>query len=574
MIRGWGLRRKFVTVFLFLVTLPTLLFGSLIYYQATTTFKQQAVENTTRRMETNEKNVTEIISQIEKLSSYMTFNEDFRTFLTSTETELALQHDQEVANIRGYITFQFMSHGYIDSIELRGDQGAVLHMGNPVVSGDESYLDKQAIYANGYPIWSNAYEVDTQWSGEESVISLTRSINDLTDIERSLGMVRIRLNTEELYHRIEVNARRQQGKYFVLSNDGQFVLYPKATQESKAIGEEDIRQFVVTNDSTTMRYRVGKDNFLVVKKPIEATNWVSVVVVNENDVVESLYKVRRSIVNMILLLIALGGIALVGFYHLNIKRITALTEQTKQLEIGDFSAKVHVPSKDEIGELGARFNSLGDRIQQHINNEYKFKIEQRETELKMLQNKLDPHFLYNTLDMIRWTARLEAAEETEQLIERLATMFRMSLNSGKPYVKLHEEISYIESYLELQSKRLGDQLSYRLFVDAQIMETPVMKQILQPLVENAIRHGFEDLPYQGKIQIRCFLQEEDLIIDIIDNGWGFTDDHDVTTGGFALGNLQERLSLAYGEGYGLTILQPATGAWIRLTLGQKPLLTE
>src|SRR5690606_33732897 len=124
----------------------------------------------------------------------------------------------------------------------------------------------------------------------------------------------------------------------------------------------------------------------------------------------------------------LGILALTGFYNFIVLPVVELTKQTRRVEKSDFSAQVPVRSDDEIGKLAARFNRMVATIQRLIDLKYKVELKQRESELKALQNQIDPHFLYNTLDMIRWTALLEKATETSRLIETLSRLFRLTLN--------------------------------------------------------------------------------------------------------------------------------------------------
>ncbi|SER34241.1 two-component system, sensor histidine kinase YesM [Gracilibacillus ureilyticus] len=564
MFRHWSLRKKFIFVFFVLITLPTILFGSLIYYQATDVFKDQAIENINARLEKNNENLLENLRTIENISSFMIYDESFRTFFTTPEEDVIVAREAE-NDIKGFFTFQIMSNEYIDSIKLINENGDVLNFGNPV-RGSELSLRREAVANEGEPVWSNTYELYSDWSGSHHVISLTRIINDINHISEPIGMARIRLDEEQLYNRIEVDAR-QQGNFFVLAKNGEVVLHPNREFAGELYPEQDVIDLVVHHNKKNSVYETDGEKFLIVKQSIPGTNWISVIMVNQDDVVQSLYNIRSLIVYMVIILAILGVIAFIGFYLWHIKPILALTEQTKQLEKGNFSAKVNVNSKDEIGRLGTRFNQMVVTIQKYIDREYKLKIKQKESELKALQSQIDPHFLYNTLDMIRWTARMENAMETSKLIERLSKMFRMNLNKGRMWVTLREELLYIENYLELQRSRMGERLKYCIYYDEQIKDTKIMKQLLQPVVENSILHGFKDLSGTGEIYIRCYLFGKNILIDVIDNGAGFAaSDTDQIRDGFALENIQERLNLATGEDSEVKQKSVEKGAWVQIKI--------
>lgn len=562
MFQNWGLKKKFVITFLVFITLPTALYGIIIYNQTTEVLKEQVKEDILDRLEQDEQRLLSIIRDVESMSAYMIYSKDFRTFFTSDVTSPTYRKSEE--DIKGYFTFQIMSNEYISSILLKSSNGNELTFGEPLV-GDESTLDQAIEESKGVPIWSNSYQVASDWGGEKHVISLSRVINDINNIKRPIGMVRIRLDQEKIIKSLEVS----QGIYSVLSKNGEVVLNSNDSLIGKKYPDQDFVNWVTNGKQVTYDFTLEDKRYKAVKKKLSGTNWTSVVMIEEEDLVKELYTVRNSISKMIVLLLILGAIAFYGFYRNNIKRIVDLTTQTLQVEKGNFSANVEVTSNDEIGRLGRRFNKMVKTIQKLIDTEYKLKIKQKESELKALQNQVDPHFLYNTLDMIRWSARLENAMETGNQIEQLSKVFRMNLNNGKTWVTIEEEIAYIKSYLELQKSRLGTRLAFFIFIDDEIKRSYMMKHLIQPLVENSIQHGFDNLPRQGIITIRCYRVEEQVWIDVIDNGLGFQKEQQET--GYALNNIKERLSIVFGETHGLQVVDREEGAMVRLVL---PLLWD
>jgi two-component system, sensor histidine kinase YesM len=570
MFRHWSLVHKFVTVFLAFITLPTLCFGIVIYYQTTQTFKAQAVETAQGLLDKNVDNLSAIFQDVENMTSFMIYDNNFRTFfLTPAKKQDQQAYRNAVQSMEGYFVFQLMSKGYIDSILIQSTNGNSLRYGDPVYANEEK-LDKSAQEKGGAIHWSNPYQVMSDWNGKKTVISISRVINDINDISRPIGMVRIRIDEAKLYQIFQSGMPPKLGEIFALSAAGNVILHKNQALLGKPYPDALFRKEITNDQNITFDYQTSDNHFLVVKKKLEDTQLLLVAMVNEGEVVKGLFHVLTSIRNMIILLTLLGVVAFLGFFYSIILRIVELTKQTRLVEKGDFSASVEVASRDEIGTLGMRFNQMVETIQRAINVEYRLKIKQKESELKALQSQIDPHFLYNTLDMIRWTARLEKAMETSRLIELLSQIFRMNLNNGKTWVKVREELVYIQNYLELQKSRLRDRFAYSIFVDVQVEDTFIIKQLLQPLVENSIQHGFKNLPRQGVIQIRCYQQNDRLWIDVIDNGWGLQPkaavEEDAHHSGYALKNLTERLELAFGNQHGLTFLETETGAWIRLDL--------
>ncbi|WP_246061841.1 sensor histidine kinase [Paenibacillus oralis] len=236
-----------------------------------------------------------------------------------------------------------------------------------------------------------------------------------------------------------------------------------------------------------------------------------------------------------------------------------------------------VGSNDEISELNRKFNEMVQTIQQLIEHKYKLELRERESELKLMQNQMDPHFLYNTLDMIRWTARLEKAAKSSQLIEMLSKFFRSSVNNGSYQTTLRKELEFAQSYLYLQQRRLGDKLKYSLYVEAGLEEAATLKATIQPLVENFLKHGLDRSKPVSEVRVRCYAREGEIWVDVIDNGKGMAPgreeeiraalEHSPRSGNRegAMHNIHERLSIYFGQDYGLQIVKTSgKGTWVRL----------
>jgi two-component system sensor histidine kinase YesM len=563
MFKNLSLRKKFFIIFLLLITLPTVLFSFFIYIKVTDIIKEQAENDTLEQLQKMEQQLTDILLDVEVMTSYIIYNQDFQTFFAASGDKLfEKDYKDAVEHINGYFTFQLSSNHYITSIYLRGKEGNALLFGEPI-HGNEQIAMKEAKKGKGKPIWSGPYLVSSEWEKrEKEVLCLSRIINNYSQINEQIGMVIVSLDVDELLRNFKIN----QGDYFILSSNGNVVFHSDSLLMGKKYPDPALTEQVVQGKITSFDYEINHTDYIVVKKRIQGTNWYSVVLVKEKSVVKQLHSLLMMMMMMFVLLFVLGIIALILFYRSIIKRIEKLTARTIEVEKGNFTARVAVTSMDEIGKLENRFNKMVTTIQDYIEREYKLTIKEKEFQLIALQSQIDPHFLYNTLDMIRWNARLENAIQTGNLIELLSKTFRMNLSIKKKWITLEEEIQYIQAYLELQKARLGDFLEYFIYIDPQIKKTFILKQLIQPLVENSIKHGFQGIDHKGVITIRCYEEIENIFIDVIDNGRGFNLENWKQKRGHALDNLRDRILLAFGEGYGLEKLESDEGAAVRLRL--------
>jgi len=232
---------------------------------------------------------------------------------------------------------------------------------------------------------------------------------------------------------------------------------------------------------------------------------------------------------------------------------------------------------DEISELENSYYTMIDRINNliHENNEEKEK--QRVMELTALQSQINPHFLYNTLDAITWTARLKKQPEIERMISALATFFRISLHKGDKHIPVEEEIRLVQSFVTVELMRFPDKFDVIYDIPEPLRKIRILKLILQPLVENAIKHGMSEKQGKGLIEVKSWRDETYLYFEIKDDGVGFksksnvqsTDKNVLFQSGYGLRNVDERIKLEYGKQSGLTITsEPGIGttAFIRIRL--------
>lgn len=242
--------------------------------------------------------------------------------------------------------------------------------------------------------------------------------------------------------------------------------------------------------------------------------------------------------------------------------IRELCTATRQVAKGNFSP-AEIESGDEIQVLTNSFNDMTMEIQYLIENIKKEQKNLRDTELRLLQAQINPHFLYNTLDAIVWMAEGGQDAEVVSMVTALSEFFRTTLSEGKDYITIREEESHIRSYLEIQEFRYADILEYEIHIDPELYDFGILKLTLQPLVENALYHGIKNKRGKGKITVSGCAKNEDIILEVSDNGIGMDaqelsrlnrtlrgeEPHDR---GFGLGNVNERIRLNYGSEYGIT----------------------
>lgn len=323
--------------------------------------------------------------------------------------------------------------------------------------------------------------------------------------------------------------------------------------------------------------KVNNVNSVVISIPIDQMN-CSVVgifpVKSFNGNVKD--SVTKIIAGMILLSLFLGTII---YFATNVllSRIRKLVKAMKQVRVGHLDVSVEVKSKDEFGELASSFNLMTSRLHDLVESNYKIQIMEREAELKALESQINPHFLYNTLATISWTARKNNAADVIKITNALAKFYRLVLSKGNTLISVRDEVDIVVLYLSIQKIRFEDTLDIIYDIDENIYKYRVVKNILQPLVENALVHGIETKRGKSTLIIKAGQDNNRLWFKIIDDGLGMSKAAigellagkiDKTSGsGYAIKNIMKRLKAYYGEEHSFEVFsKPGFGTIITITV--------
>lgn len=253
------------------------------------------------------------------------------------------------------------------------------------------------------------------------------------------------------------------------------------------------------------------------------------------------------------------------------KNIKLLLQKIQSFSHGDFSNRIEPETRDEIGELSIEFNAMSEKMRGLLDDITREKLKNKNAEIKALQSeydslqaKINPHFLYNTLESINSMAKISGEEEIARAIQLLGNYLQDTVSRENRFVTLGEELQNALDYIQIQQIVHGGRLDYETDVDEVLLEAVVPKLILQPLIENAVVHGLEPKQGRGKIRIRIFCQGQDLLIQIADDGVGITSsklkDGMIVASGksthhshVGIQTVHKRIQILYGRNYGITV---------------------
>ena len=514
-----------------------------------------------------------IIQQMnQNIDSYIDYMENIAYLISSNEDVQDYLFDEKIDNEGRYrILNQFQtildSRSDIRNVGIISKNGRMLiNDGSKSVNQDLD-LNTQEWYAtelekpNG-PILTSSH-VQHIISGERPwVITLSRGIRDRSGSGEKEGVFFIDLNYSAISELCDQSTVGTKGYAFILDAKGNIVYHPQQQQLYNELQTENI-SLIMDTDEDTVLTGTGNDGKLYSISRSEKTGWT---VVDCTNVKELLSKSRQAQSVYVLTAIILVIVALL-FSRFMARSITLpiqkLRDSMKKVQEGDFSVSdVVVDSKNEIGSLTKSFDVMTHRIHELMEQNVHEQEEKRKSELKALQSQINPHFLYNTLDSIIWMAEGKKNEEVVLMTASLARLLRQSISNEDEVVPIANEVEYARGYLTIQKMRYKDKLGFQIEVDSSILYIPLIKLVLQPIIENAIYHGLKYKESKGLLIVKGFMKDGNAVLQVIDDGVGMDeetlahiyDKHKVNyhSNGVGVYNVQKRLKLYYGEDYGIT----------------------
>lgn len=246
--------------------------------------------------------------------------------------------------------------------------------------------------------------------------------------------------------------------------------------------------------------------------------------------------------------------------------VSQVTTVTQKIAQGDFSARTKdIHTKDEIEVLADNVNTMAGSLDVMVTQIHDDETKMRHAELRLLQEQINPHFLYNTLDTIVWLIEGGKEEEAEDVVVSLSNFFRQVLSHGREYITISDETKHIRSYLEIQKVRYCDILNYEIDIDPELDNYEILKLSLQPIVENSLYHGIKYKRGVGTVKVTGRKDGERIVLKVSDDGVGMKNDELIrlreeigrpckdTETGFGLANVNERIRMNFGSEYGMTI---------------------
>ncbi|MBB6732597.1 cache domain-containing sensor histidine kinase [Cohnella zeiphila] len=468
-----------------------------------------------------------------------------------------------------------LNYSEVDSMFLVAADGRIVSNLQNLDDPAEAYRDEPWY---GSQMSENLQVLPTHRSGPtgKAVISLVLPIFS-TDSMKLAGRLVLNLRISELEKTIVRSTLAKKGYFFIVSKDGTIVYHPDSGLLGKPMGETELAGLKLDRSSSVQT--IQGTQMLVSSSRSELADWKLVAMVPFEEMASGVKVARNAALAAILILVAI----VLVLVPIAARRFTRPLRQLKRLmeqaERGKLDVRADVvPGRDEIQMLGHGYNRMTSRLGELIDtvgrmkvNEMNILLGQKEAMIRALQNQINPHLLYNTLEIINSLAYVEKNERIQVIAKNLGDYYRYTASIKEPFVTLREELEHAGKYLEIVKIRFPRHFQSRFYVNEKYLEMRIVKCSLQPLVENAVKYAVEPKRGSGTVIVSAYHEQQDLVIEVADNGDGIPADKleelnrrldgiaaeaDGKLGGspsLGIANVHARIALQHGPRYGLTI---------------------
>lgn len=594
------LQNQFLLAFVLLCFLTLTIGSSFLYVSILSILKDKTEQASVQSFNLVDKSIRAFQDEVNRLSKYILTDPNVQEFLKrpiSDQVEQIL-----VANgIRDKLSDSIGINKYVRSIFIYSEDGRAVGLSDNKFytvsdSDGRDLLRTSGMYQSaksGFPdlIWegvnhSSMIEQETALlpigDDRQNLIAAYRGVRSYYQ-STVTGMLVIHISEETLADIYTNAVSSKDENIYLLDRHGRTI----SASAKNLVGEdksaylpkfgEDYGSFIVSPD--------GMKKQLVYYK-LSNTGWTLSREVPISTLEHDIVSLRTVLFYVFVVCLIISSILSFVITRKLLKPLTALVKGMRTLERGQLGVTLELQPSNEIGILFTQFNQMSVSLQHSMERNRVIESEKRQAELNVLQAQINPHFLYNTLNAIKWMAITAKADNIMQSITALGSLIRPIFSDSSSIITLKEELEYTSNYFTLMNNRYGEGVNLEIRVPEKLIDIPIPRLLLQPVIENALIHGLEAHNYRGLIRIEAFRDEDQIVIHVEDNGRGINEDLllkiqkllettqvDKPKQGRSIGllNVHTRLSLYYGERYGLQIERSKSGGTlVILRLGLVP----
>lgn len=565
-----------VTMFL-IVIIPMFAASIFLLVNMRTTIRETALNTALSNSDSIKYRITDIIESSESAVNSITKNQSIIAFLNNTYSDTSQYYNYYYSSASDYISFS----PQIQRVLIFSEREDFVY-GSNFFYADENIVSSEWYISASENTGTAVWGVLINPADGKYYLSCVKAI---TDNGRVVGTAAVLISDAW------INRMLPEEQFMTILSVGKGMVYYSdysGVAPGDSINPEG--DFLVSSIRSVYDYGFfGYKGYTVLNNFYSGSSFQIIMLIPSNYVNYEMNRLSVVYGGYCGLMIILSMLITILFTSVFSRRIRLLSEKMHSVAEGNFDIEFTDTGNDEISELYTDLGQMITDMRALINDNYQaklqseaFKFNQMEAEFKALASQINPHFLYNTLETIRMKAYCNNDKETADLVKKLGKFMRRCLEFKDGEVTLRSELEFTNSYLELQSARFGDRVSYSIYSEIS-KDYMILPLLIQPIVENAFVHGVEGNKSNGRIDIKVYYHGEYVIVDVMDNGQGISPERleelekklelsDTSSGkSIGLSNVNKRIKMYHGDKYGMSIKSVVgEGTTIRLTLPRKP----
>lgn len=580
-----SLKMKLSLYFLFATVVPSILISIFYYYYSTYSLKKNMISNANASEAYIIDNIDNQLKLAIKLSDWMFINKTFEKTLTDynlinpDKDEKLLSLEDILANT---VTNSPITKN-ISSIIISGYNGVDIRFGDCASLIDKAEVEKNqwfddSINRGGIIYFPGIIENPSAYKLDDYVIPIVRPIVHST-LGTNIGWSFIALRESLISDVYNELYKQSKNPIYIVDSKGTCISSTDKQYIGKSMADEEfIKPLLNSSESGNFNSKEQGKTGLIVYSSLKLTDWKLVQKISYSPLYEQSGVLLRMTILIFLLSVLVTSIFTIFLSYNFTKPLQKMLKRMRIISKGNFEIDLGLEGDDEMGELGKGINELASNVHNLLEKVKKEEREKRNLELMVLQNQVNPHFLYNTLNSIKWMATVQKADGIRDMVSALGRLLMNISKEKSEEISIRRELSLTEDYIFIQNMRYNGKIKVEYFIsDEKLLENQIVKFTLQPIVENAIFHGIEPKKEAGNIKIGITKENGSLIMFVEDDGVGI-DEKDInkifstekeheSRGLRSIGvkNVDERLKLFYGNDYGISI-KSAVGLYTRVII--------
>ncbi|WP_334074309.1 cache domain-containing sensor histidine kinase [Paenibacillus sp. A14] len=565
-----------MVIFIFLISLP-ITYVSYASYRANSSVVLTSATTSAGQLTDNAMDkVDRYIADLKRYTILPLYNKDVQKYLDQKGTDW----DKSSA-VNMFLMYLTNTKEEISAVYMTDHYDSIFYYNKPGL--DQLYPQERLAEwrertreAGLAPALTGTRSIRVNGSAHRQVFTVMRSIQSVSTLQ-DIGIIAIDVDISLFKEIITPLNDVTHGNALIVDERGRVVYNENQGELGKDLtGSPLLAQATGTKGS--FRLEIEGKPYMAVYTVSGQTGWKTIVSIPLEELLAPMKQSRNTMLIMALSIIGFALLVAIIISYALTKPLKRTVQLMKQVQRGKLDVFVNVKYNDEIGMLGSHFNRMIGRIRDLLQEVYETEKSKQKADMLALQNQINPHFIYNTLESIRMLAELNDDDQVAELTYLLGQLLRYSITRSDEIVTVHQELEHVENYLKLLQIRFPGKISYRFSVPEAYMYLPLIKLVFQPVVENAMFHGLEKQEEAGTITIRGWAQNEDVLFSVQDDGVGMSEerlaslneslsDGKIDKFGIGLRNVNERLRLYYGESSSMIVdSRPGEGTTVTLRI--------